>query len=886
MAGVGLSPAALRAQLAALRGHFSSEESPVVAFHGDHAWQGGDDLQADNAVWSVLVSRSPLQIREALAGHTADSRPLVVLTPLTPADLGADVMARFTRRRLMELDTWEPVLRAFGASKLDARLAPQRWMADALLSAMPGDGYPQVPSGTLDAATAWRHVLRAELGVDADAVDLASLLEWSLDAAVVARWAALPDVPRRALHDWVADQAGPVARMAAASMLAGRAGDAVALGIVCGALHGPENSSATAREGMIRLERFTGGLSVSDANAKTWAEAASLAVSRLVRDGDRRAGDVLARADALLTELGANEAAQQSRWSPMGYAQRLDAYGTAILHALESSEPAEALAAAADALRRVLDHERCRLEPERGARVQHAMRLVRYVLLRSDDEPTSSFSDAVRAYEREHALADIARTWLASSEPSPVLAGSLSLLSTKVVETRETLTRDFARLLKGWFEAPGSMPGVVPVENTLGQVVAPLAGLAPVLVLVVDGMNLAVADALVASIQARGWVSVLPEGAEDGLVALGALPSITEVCRTSLLCGTLRTGVAQDERAGFAGHGVLLARSRPNKAPRLFHKADLGAGPALSSEVADAMADSEQRVVGAIVNAVDDHLLKEDMVRPQWSLEYVPILGALVDAARSAGRMIVLTSDHGHLLDLGLTERTQSEPADRYREPSGNVGSGEVLVRGPRVVSATGSVIAAASELVRYGRRKNGYHGGASPQEVVVPLHILCLDQGVPEGYRERRRARPAWWDLDTRVEETAVPVGSKSTRKGLPLFDDSARRISVVPPGEPSWLNDVIASDPFEVQRERAVRAGLPEARLRALLSALAGRGGRMTTAALAERLAVPVGRVSPIVAAAGQLLNFDGYQSIFVDGEDVVLDEAVLTAQFLNQP
>lgn len=885
MAGVVLSPAALRAQLAALRGHFPTDESPVVAFHGDHAWNGGDQLQADNAVWSVLVSRSPLQIREALASHTTGSPPLVVLTPLTSADLGADVMARFAKRRLLELDTWEPVLRAFGASKLDARLAQHRWLADALLSAMPGDGYPQVPSGTLDAATAWRHVLKAELDVDAQAVDLASLLEWSMDAGVLARWAALPDMQRRALHDWVADQAGPVARLAAGSMVSSGVGDAVALGIVCSALHGPENSSAAAREGMIRLERFTGGIAVSDVNGKTWAEAASLVVARLVRDGDRRASEVLARADAILTELGAAEAAQQSRWSPMGYAQRLDTYGTAVRQALESSEPAVAVATAAEALRRVLEHERSRLEPERVARVQHALRLVRYVLLRSDDEPAGSFGEAVRAYEREHASADIARTWLASSEPSPVLAQALSLLSTRVVGTREQLSRDFARVLQGWFASPASAPGLVPVEEVLAQVVGPLAGLGPVLVLVVDGMNLAVADGIVGSIQSRGWVSVLPAGAEDGLVALAALPSITEVCRTSLLCGALRTGAAPDERTGFAAHAGLLARSKPNKPPRLFHKADLGAAAALSSEVADAIADSEQRVVGTVVNAVDDHLLKEDMVRPRWSLDYVPVLGAFVDAARSAGRTIVLTSDHGHVLDLGLTEKTLSESADRYREPRGDVHDGEVLVRGPRVVSATGSVVVATSELVRYGRHKNGYHGGASPQEVVIPLHILCLEHRVPEGYRERRALRPAWWDLDTRVEETVAPVASQSVKRGLPLFDDSARRISVVPAGEPSWLNDLFASDAFDQQRARAVRAGLPDARLRAILSALAGRGGRMTAGALAERLGVPVGRLSSVVAAAGQLLNFDGYQSIFVDGEDVVLDELVLTAQFLNQ-
>lgn len=59
------------------------------------------------------------------------------------------------------------------------------------------------------------------------------------------------------------------------------------------------------------------------------------------------------------------------------------------------------------------------------------------------------------------------------------------------------------------------------------------------------------------------------------------------------------------------------------------------------------------------------------------------------------------------------------------------------------------------------------------------------------------------------------------------------------------------------------------------------------MTVPAVAERIAVPAGRVSSIVAAAAQLLNFDGYQVLFVEGDEVVLDGTLLVTQFeLERP
>ena len=61
---------------------------------------------------------------------------------------------------------------------------------------------------------------------------------------------------------------------------------------------------------------------------------------------------------------------------------------------------------------------------------------------------------------------------------------------------------------------------------------------------------------------------------------------------------------------------------------------------------------------------------------------------------------------------------------------------GEVLFEGVRVEKAVGQrkVVLAWSGDVRYGAKKRGYHGGANPQEMVVPFAILSGPNSIPAG--------------------------------------------------------------------------------------------------------------------------------------------------------
>ena len=98
---------------------------------------------------------------------------------------------------------------------------------------------------------------------------------------------------------------------------------------------------------------------------------------------------------------------------------------------------------------------------------------------------------------------------------------------------------------------------------------------------------------------------------------------------------------------------------------------------------------------------------------------------------------MVLASDHGHVWhrDQAADPRPPSAAA-RWRPADGPARDGEVLLEGPRVRGPGGRhrLIAPWAEDVRYGAARNGYHGGATPQEMVAPL--------VAAGRRDRPPAR------------------------------------------------------------------------------------------------------------------------------------------------
>ena len=158
----------------------------------------------------------------------------------------------------------------------------------------------------------------------------------------------------------------------------------------------------------------------------------------------------------------------------------------------------------------------------------------------------------------------------------------------------------------------------------------------------------------------------------------------------------------------------------------LFHKATLqeSEDAVLAADVRREIGSAHRKIVGVVINAVDDNLLKGGQIDMRWSRDEIKVLPALLHEARMARRLVVLVSDHGHVLDC-QTQARPGEGGERWRVASGEPAADELLIQGPRVAVEGHRLIAPWSERVRYGMMKNGYHGGLTPQEMVVPIIVL-----------------------------------------------------------------------------------------------------------------------------------------------------------------
>jgi len=527
-----------------------------------------------------------------------------------------------------------------------------------------------------------------------------------------------------------------------------------------------------------------------------------------------------------------------------------------------------------------------------------AARLCRWLAL--GRRPASSLAEAVSAYAEEGGFVDRARHALRPGDELSDVAAAYGVILEAAEARREAQNRSFAELVREWTAAgsPGTNP--LPIERVLDAIVAPLARAAPVMLLVLDGLSFAVYWEIAETLARQGWAALARREEPLPKAAAAVLPTVTEVSRASLLSGRLVRGDRAAERIGFGGHPALLAASRAGRPPRLFHKADLGVGPTLCLEVADAVADPSQRVVAAVHNAVDAQLAGSDQLDLAWSSEALRQVAALLRIARDAGRVVVVTGDHGHILDAGTVQRPGA-PGDRWRTAGEASSEGEIVLAGGRVLAPDGghSVVAAWSGCLRYAARRLGYHGGVSPEEMLVPIAVLAASE-PPAGWGAAPPVEPAWWyDADGApplrlAAMHPLSVASPRPGRGAELRQSDLFAAPQPPMGvaavqgyvAPGWIEALLASPVYDAQHRLAGRSAPPADQLRALLSALMLRGGRLSRTALAQALSTPLFRIGGLVNAARRVLNVDQAQILAIDGDDVVLETALLRAQFALDP
>lgn len=680
----------IKAQVAAVRQKVP--QAKVIGIQSPGRWTGDTVTQDGEYGYVIHQCDSPLSFRLALRQATDEQVTKILITNLEEHDLGDDVLLRLAKRRLFPIDPWQIVRSLFVAHAVDPRLTKHAWIAESLLELIPSEGYPAARGGFLDAETVWPLLLKQAIGFRAEAPDLTSLLKWSLDAEATSRFRGCPEAFRNGASSWLTEKAGPVVELLLHCIERLDRPDAVPIGLAAGVVYHPGAQGKLEKATGKLEERFLGGVSPDVEQMQRWSNAATEAVRGLRNNESKTYRQTIQRADEILRDIGADAMAYLSNTSPQGFDQRLARVGASLADVLDRGE-LDRLDSLVDARQQVTRHDQSAKETRRLERVDMAVRLVRWLGAQQQGHTLDpkSFVEAANAHLREGGFVDWARLSLRSGDPVRQLSEAYARLFDQVREIREQQSQVFAKLLADWTVSGSESNEIVPVERALDEIVSPLAAEGLVLVIVIDGMSVAVCRELLADITRHEWIAISEPGRHFNRPGLATIPSVTEFSRTSLVCGRLGQGTQDNEKIGFAEHPALVARSRSGSPPVLFHKALLqetkDAG--LAADVRKEIASTHRRVVGVVVNAVDDHLLKGEQIDTRWSSDEIKVLSALLHEARIARRLVVLISDHGHVLDCqaeGRPFKDELAGGERWRSAEGSPSDDELLVEGSRVV--------------------------------------------------------------------------------------------------------------------------------------------------------------------------------------------------------
>ena len=912
-----VTPAIVLSMVQSAAEHRWDPGTAAIGIHGQLTEPRLALVDADGRDVRVVFAGSVLAVREQLARRDR-SAWLVVVTDRDEADLGVGVLSQLAGFRLRSPDPWHAVRQRFRAATVDARLtsSPEhRQVALGLLETMPPTGWSPAPAGVLTRDHAFGALAQRALDLPSGAVDLVSVLGWSTRPGLTGRWAALRASAGDPLTDgvasWLADACGAGHAAVRALLLEGRISELVPLGLVVDALMAPGVPPAEAALALAHLAHRWGGPDPAvERSLRALAPQASLVVVSALADARVRAQaeQAVAEADRVAEQAGALEPAARSTLLRAGLRRRLLLLADALRR-----WPQADLTEVEQAHRALREHRLAATDARTPAFVA-AVRIVRWLAALPDPEQPGSADLAALAVRqlRSDGWLDAAVNDVAAGADDDDLGTSLEHVLGLARTARDRHDREFAHALAAQtatsdltarrLEHDGSR--VLLLERLLPDVVLPLTRrLASqhqgVLLLVLDGLSTAVSVELLADLLEDGaWQELLLDGADSRSAGLAVLPSLTEVSRTSLLCGELRRGQQDAEREGYqqltTTYGVGAA---------LFHKRELDTvrtGFSLSDEVRSAIDDVDGRpLVTCVLNTIDDALDRSDPAGTHWGVEQVKHLRPLLDRARETSRTVLITADHGHVVERRqgrMRPQPDGERKTRYRAPTGPVEPDEVLVEGVRVLAPDQRAVLAVDERLRYGPLKAGYHGGAAPAEVVVPVVALVpSEQAGDPALRLAPAQEPAWWSAPFEPTTRAVPFATarppepaRPTRPTQPptLFDAETDPTTGAPgSAQPaSFGRQLVATPVYTDQTRVAGRLALTIDQVVAVLDALLADGGRLGPDRLAQLLRLQPARVRGAVEQLARLLNVEGYAVLTRDTATgaVLLDETEAREQF----
>lgn len=889
----------------------------VIAMRAEPKWTDGS-LVVDSHRVEVQTCVSPLAVRSSLAGW--DEREtsngdggdvadlLVVLCEASDHELGEDVLARLAHRRVLPLEPWDAARSLFGVQRIDAAFGrDDAWIATALLEFVPPEAAASAGAGT---------TLTREVALDSLACQLLGARGIGVDAIIGAasgpepfrRLDAIDDDVRGGLFDAIAGSGGPLGDLVSRILRAGRGGDLVAIGVAARAVYddgGHEGGKAAGK-----LEGWCGGATITPTVGAALAMRCEEVVRQLAASDRYQANAIVARAQVLATEL-AVPYPEASPLLPAGFNRRIAIAVDALRSILARVDDGSTGAAAAlgepledlrEAIAAVDSHAESSMPGghRRREQLEMAARLATWLAssaAESGGVPAASFVEAAARYAAEGAWVDRARRQLWRGDGDENVAATYREVIDRVVARRRTENRRFAELLASWTTSPSTpdqlaSSGLTTVEAVVPRVLARFTE-QPLLFVVLDGCGLPSFSELAPQFGEAGFREIVQvgSGAAEGrtstrLAGIAALPTVTEVSRASLIAGHLDRGNQEHERTQFESNSAIR---RDGQSAVFFHQNRLAgpAGESLSAEVIEALGPTGPAVVGVVINTIDDHLRKGTFADELRIADVGPLV-SLLEAARNGGRVVVVSADHGHVLaqpDDGGSGMFSGggDGGERWREADRAAADGEVLLHGERVLlGPMAGILAPWEDDYRYGAKAGGYHGGATPEEVLVPVAAFQpAGIAAPSGWEPFVEAPPLWWDLWAEGTRTSEPPASeragKSRKKAKPVDEaqgsmfvettESPESSGAVAALAPGWVDALFASDVWKDQKSKVGRAALPDDRVRAVLAAIARRGGVISFAALALDASMPQARLAGFLATLARVLNVDAYAVLDVD-------------------
>jgi hypothetical protein len=873
-------------------------DAPAFGLHVSASVTGPSKVEFEFGIAHVLRADNVFQIREALLDAEENKDRIILLTKLQQTDLGQDVVGRLARSRLFPFNHVASLCSLFKAKELDRTICDPG-IAHALLEYSPRDGYPPVSAGVLDAGTVWSALCRQVFDMGDREPDLVTLLLWATKDIGPKRYIEATGELRGSLRSRLHSRLGDVADAILRIVDSGAGKDAIALAVTCQVIFGSGDEQVL-DAAAARLEQYHQNKTISKAIGRMLGELANDAIADLDRRDDPRiAQSHLERADALLDQFHCKDHSYRNGISRQAYEQRLIHFGQCIKRSIGGMNETS-IAECEQKQKQVAEHRiakqrRC---ADQVSRTEMAVRMLRW--LNQPLPVATSFGDQSNAYVKELAFVDWAREAICRGEDIPEVSDAYIALDASVSKRQRGFAEKFANGLADWSSVGSTSIGVIGVEHVLEHVIAKVvAQKNRVLMIVLDGMSWAVCHELLEDIRQDHWFeSTFDEGSAIPNPVIAAIPSETRYSRTSLLSGELIDGDATTEKRNFKENRALLECSDRRKPPVLFHKKDItdGSRGAVSEELSKALLDDKQNIVGVVINAIDDRLANAQQIRDNWSINRINPLGALLRLARDSGRVVVLASDHGHVWHRTDAQFDPSTEGSRWRQNEGECKAGEIVVSGKRVVPAD-SIIVPWSETIHYKRKQHGYHGGATPQEMVCPLVLLTDRSSVYPGLRHCSYPAPDWWRAAPALAPVeAEPVVHVAVPSGRPtLFDNLEQEeeletkptkpaIKDVKPAGKSWIDRLLASQAFQDQKARIKRHPPQDSVIRQVLETLDAAGGFLTPGAFIKETNMPAARLDQVIANIRRVLNVDGYEILVIDRTEnkVQLNIAKLKRQF----